>query len=188
MGKQIQFHALREDMIAFLECVQQQQGPIVVTLKSSDSPTVTAVPNPSVESQTMTLWNKALLGALQRKLVVRAVGGNYYRVDDSLPTLELSPSRVVQWNGRPALLQGRVYGFFDRPFSGYGEWYEFVARCIRKKFKKNPFKLLGGYVGPEALKWFQDGGTLLPMFEPPPTPEWISFVENQHPMSSTVNE
>jgi hypothetical protein len=187
MGRQIQFHALPEDMAAFLECIQRQ-GPVVITIKSSDSPNVTEVPDVLAESQTMTLWNKALLGRLERKLVNRPGGADYYRVDDSLPTLELSPSRVVQWNGKPALLQGRVYGFFDRPFPEYEAWYEFVARCIRRKFKKNPLKLLNGYVGPQAFKWFHEGGTLLPMFEPPPTSEWMSFVESQHAVGSLTKE
>jgi len=168
----------------FLEFVQKHD-PVVVTSKSSDSSKVTPVSDPLAESQVMTLWNQTLLGSLERKLVSRPRGDDYYRVDDSLPTLELSPSRPVEWNGRPALLQGRVYGFFDRPLSGYEEWYEIVARWIRNNFKKTSLKLLGGYIGPEAFKWFQDGGILLPMFEPPPTSEWLSFVENQHTVGSS---
>jgi hypothetical protein len=128
----------------------------------------------------MTLWNNAVLGSLERKLIERPGGTDYYRVDDSLPALEFSPSRLVQWNGRPGLLQGRIYGFFDKPFPGYQEWYAAAVRCIRANFRKSPLKLLGGYIGPEAFKWFRDGGILLPMFEPPLTSEWMSFVENQH--------
>jgi hypothetical protein len=123
------------------------------------------------------------MGSLERKLIRRPGGSNYYRVDDSLPTLELSPSRLIEWNGKPALLQGRVYGFFDKPFSGYEEWYKVIADWVRANFRKSPLKLLGGYIGPGAFRWFQESGTLLPMLEPPPTPEWLSFVENQHGVS-----
>lgn len=136
----------------------------------------------------MTLWNTALLGSLERKLVKRPGGSDYYQIDASLPTLEVSPPRLIKWNGRPALLQGRVNGFFDKPSEGYEQWYDVVARWIRNNFTRNPLKLLDGYIGPQALKWFQDGGILLPMFEPPPTSEWLSFIENQHAVDSTTCE
>ena len=55
-----------------------------------------------------------------------------------------------------------------------------IIGWIRKNFVKNPLKLLGGYIGPNAFKWFQEGGILLPMFEPPLTAEWQAFVESQH--------
>src|SRR5713226_3536793 len=92
MGKQLQFHTLPEDMQMFLDFVQKHY-PVVVTLKSSDSPKVTPVSDAITESDIMTLWNKALLDSLERKLIHRPGGSDYYRVDDSLPTLELSPSR-----------------------------------------------------------------------------------------------
>ncbi len=185
MGKQTQFHMLAEDMEMFLDFVRKHD-PVLVTLRSSDSPKVTPLSDPLTETDVMTLWNKALLGSLERKLIQRPGGSDYYRVDDSLPTLELSPSRPIEWNGKPALLQGRVYGFFDKPFAGFEKWYNVIARWIRANFTKSPLKLLGGYIGPGALRWFQDGGVLLPMFEPPPTPEWLSFVENQHRVGSST--
>lgn len=179
MGRQTQLHMLSQDLGALLAFVQEHD-PVVVTLRDSDSSEVTPVLDPLVESKDMSLWNKTLLGSLERKLVSRQGGNDYYRVDYSLPTLELSPSRLTEWRDQPALLQGRVYGFFDRPIAGYDEWYQVVARWIRKSFTKSPLSILGGYIGPEALRWFQQGGTLLPMFEPPPTAEWMAFVEKQH--------
>jgi len=175
---------LPQDLQMLLAFVHEHD-PVVVTLRDSDSPKVTPVSDPLDESEVMSLWNKALLGSLERKLVSRPGGSDYYRVDYSLPTLELSPSRLTEWRDQPALLQGRVYGFFDRPIPGYEEWYQVIARWIRKKFTKSPLSLLGGYIGPEALKWFQQGGNLLPMFQPPPTSEWMTFVENQHAGSLT---
>ncbi len=185
MGKQTQLHMLPEDMEMFLEFVRKRD-PVVITIKSSDSPEVTPVSDPSIESEVMTLWNKTLLGSLERKLIHRPGGSDYYRIDDSLPTLELSPSRLIEWRGKPALLQGRVYGFFDKPASGYEAWYKVIAQWIRQNFAKSPLKLLGGFVGPAALRWFQGGGILLPMIEPPPTPEWLSVVENQHAIGSST--
>ena len=185
MGRQILFHALPGDVAELLRGIERQ-GPIAVIARSSDSPRVEVVPDPCVETQTMTLWNKALLGTLERELVTRPSGADYYRVNDSLPTLEFSPPRLVEWSGKPALLQGRLYGFFDKPSPGYAEWYDFVTRCVRRQFKKNPLKLLKGYVGPEAFKWFQDGGVLLPMFEPPPSSEWQAFVKGQHSCERTA--
>lgn len=178
MGKQIQFHMLSDDLQDFLDFVQSQ-APVIVTVKSSDSPIVEAIPAASTESRVMTLWNQTLLGSLERKEIANP-NGIYYRVDDSLPTLELSPSRLSEWGGKPALLQGRVYGFFDKPTDGYEEWYKSTAQWIRKNSVKNPFKLLGGYIGKSAFKWFQNGGILLPMFEPPPTSAWTSFVDAEH--------
>jgi hypothetical protein len=184
MGRQTQFHVFPDDMKMFLEFVQGHH-PVMATVKSCDSPKVVPVADPLTESQVMTLWNQTLLGSLDRKLVNRPGGDDYYRVDDSLPTLELSPSRLVEWNGQSGLLQGRVYGFFDRSLPEYEEWYESLSHWIRNNFKKSPLKLLGGYIGPEAFRWFQNGGILLPMFEPPPTSEWLSFVEKQHAVGSS---
>ena len=185
MGKQTQLHLLPEDMGMFLEFVRKRD-PVVVTIKSSNSPKVTPVSDPSTESEVMTLWNKTLLGSLERNLIRRPGGSDYYRVDDSLPTLELSPSRLIEWSGKPALLQGRVYGFFDKPTSSYEEWYRAIAQWIRHNFPKSPLKLLGGYIGPAALRWFQGGGVLLPMIEPPPTRKWLSVVEHQHTVGSST--
>ena len=161
MGRQIQLHMLPGDTRMLLKCIQEHD-PVVVTLRSSDTPDVTPVADPVTEADVMALWNRNLLAFLERKLVLRPGGKDYYRVDDSLPTLELSPSRLNERN------------------EGYEEWYEVVAGCIRANFRRTPLKMLGGFIGPEAFKWFQDGGILLPMLAPPQTSEWMSFVENQH--------
>jgi hypothetical protein len=133
----------------------------------------------------MALWNPRLVPHLERKLIHRPGGSDYFRIDDSLPTLEFSRSRRVDWNGNPSLLQGRIYGFFSKPDAEYENWYKSIARWVRSHFVKGPLKLLDGYVGPQAFKWFQGGGILLPMFEPPPTSEWFSFVDSQHTASSS---
>lgn len=179
MGKQTQFHMLPNDMEMLLEFVRKRD-PVMTVLRSSDSPELAPVLNPLLETDTMTLWNKSLLGSLERELVRRPGGNDYYRIDPSLPTLELWPSRLIEWNQKPALLQGRIYGLWgSQDIERYVKWYQAIARWIRAHFIKSPLRL-GGYIGPAAFKWFLEGGILLPMFNPPPTPEWISFVENQH--------
>jgi hypothetical protein len=179
MGKQTQLHMLPADVEMLLDFMRKHVS-VMITLKSSDSPRAIPVSDPSTELRVMTMWNKTLLNSLERKLIHRPGGSDYYRVDDSLPTLELSPSRLIAWSGKSALLQGRIYGLFDKPASGYEEWYNAIVRWIRHNYQKCPLKLLGGYIGPAALRWFEGGGVLLPMIEPPQTTEWLSVVESQH--------
>lgn len=176
MGRQIQFHMLPEDSKAFLDFVQKRD-PVVITLRSSDSPEIKEVSDPSSETGIMTLWNQSLLVSLERERIVYP-GRAYYGIDASRPTLEFSPSEPCKWNGRGALLQGRLYGFFDRPFPEYMKWFNALARWIRSNSMKNPLPL-NGYVGPAAYDWYKKGGLLLPMFRPPLTSRWISWMEAQ---------
>jgi hypothetical protein len=175
---------LPEDERVFLDFVGGHD-PVALVSRSADSSVVTPVSIDAADSGTLVLWNKRLLGHLERQLVQRPPGNDYYRIDGSLPTLEFSRSRRVEWNGMPGLLQGRIYGLFTKPDVEYEKWYKSIARWIRGHFAKGPLNLLDGYVGPQAFKWFQDGGTLLPMFEPPPTSEWLSFVDSQHTVISS---
>jgi len=177
MGRQVQFHALSEDVQAFLEFVHERD-PVIVTLRDSNSPEIKTVSDPSVETRVMTLWNQSFLSSLERKHIVYP-GRAYYSVDASLPTLEFSPSEPCEWNGRKALLTGRIYGIFDTPIAGHQKWYNSLARWIRKNFVKSPLPLIGP-VGPAAYEWYKKGGVLLPMMLPPAiTPVWLSWVEAQ---------
>jgi hypothetical protein len=186
MGRQTRFHMLREDTVAFLDFVREHD-PVVVTLRDAQSAEVESVSDPAAEMESMTLWNTALLPQLQRQLVTRPGGHDYYRVPYSLPTLELSPSTAAKWNGKPALLQGRVYGFaFDTNTVEYERWYNAVARWIRTKFVRSQLTHPAGYLGPAALEWFRSGGILLPVFTPPRTPEWLSVVEAQESARSKI--
>jgi hypothetical protein len=185
MGRQIQFHMLPDDEQMFLDYLRGRD-PVVVVDRSADSSEVTPVSMEAGDSGTLVLWNKSLLDHLERQVVERSPGNHYYRVESSLPTLEYSRSRQVEWNGHRALLQGRVYGSFTQPKVEYENWYKSVTAWIRRHFMRGPFKLLDGYIGPAAFRWFQEGGILLPMFQPPPTSEWISFVDSQHPAASST--
>jgi hypothetical protein len=176
MGRQVQLHMLPDDMRAFLDFAQKRD-PVVITISSSDSPAIEAITEPHSETRVMTLWNQKLLNSLQRKHIVYS-GREYYGIDQSAPTLELVPSQPTKWNGRAALLQGRVYAPLGMELLGYSNWYNALSHWIRKNFIKNPLPL-NGYVGLAAYKWFKSGGLLLPMFLPPVTQTWLSWVEAQ---------
>jgi hypothetical protein len=179
MGRQVLFHAFPGDLEDFLEFACARD-PVTVTLRDSDRPEIEPVANPAAETRVMTLWHRGLVPALQRQLVKRPPGSDYYRIAYSLQVLELSPSVVVSWNHQAALLHGRLYGFsFENAPDAYRNWYNALSRWIRAHFAKDPFARLEGYIGPAALAWFKHGGILLPMFAPPVTPEWQSFVEAQ---------
>jgi hypothetical protein len=177
MGRQIQFHMLADDMRKFFAFVQERD-PVIVTLKSSCSPEIQSVADPSSETQTIILWNRTILSSLERKHIVYP-GREYYGIDLSLPILEFSPSESSDWNGRPGLLQGRLYGLFEQPSPEYEKWYNALARWIRKNCANARIPLLDGYIGPSAYEWFKTGGLLLPMFLPPITNQWLSWVEAQ---------
>lgn len=185
MGKQIEFHALPEDLELFLDFAKRRY-PITITLKSSDSANVLPVADPIHEARTMTIWNNSLVKTLDRELIV-VPGRKYYRINDSLPTLELVPSTKSMWCGKPALLKGRLYGSFEEPTDSYLKWYQSLARWIRANFVKNPVISLSGYVGPSAMMWFRDGGCFLPMLEPPKSPRWVKLIEDQAAVRHQLN-
>jgi len=178
MGRQIQLSMLPNDIGALLDEVRSD-GEIEVILRDSD--TATVQPLASDLCGTAILWDKKLLPILERKLVTSAASP-YYRVDEFRhPVLELTPSIMSEWCGRPALTQGRIYGQFEGKPVAFEKWFERVVRRIRKHWRKNPVALLHGYVGPAASDWFESGGLLLPMFVPPVTSEWIRVMNEQHP-------
>src|SRR5205807_9376374 len=79
VGRQVQFHMLPEDVGIFLQFAQDRD-PVIVTLKSSNSPGIRTIANPLPETQVMTLWNQAILGSLSRKHIVYP-GRAYYVID-----------------------------------------------------------------------------------------------------------
>jgi len=183
MGRQVVFHMLPEDTQMFLDFVQEHD-PVVITLRDSNSPVIEMVSNPVLETRTLTFWNKALLNSLGRKHYVHPAR-EYFHIDSSLPTLEFSQSELCEWNGSNGLRQGRIYGTFENSSMDYEKWYNAIARWIRKNFVKNPVEL-GGYIGPSTLKWFQNGGNLLPIFQPPLTKEWLLFMEKQESVRKSI--
>lgn len=176
MGRQIMFHMLPEDcreLVAFLS----GRDPVIFTARDSDSPDIVALPDPCAEWKTVSVWNQALSPRLSRKYVADAEPRPYFRVDDAQPILEFSPSHVTDWEGTPALLQGRIWGAFKAADRRYAAWFDAITRWIRKHYLKNDS--LEGYIAPAAQAWHRYGGLLLPMFKPPVTDTWRSFFESQ---------
>ena len=179
MGRQVLFHMLSEDCQGFLAYVKEN-APVVVTERDGHFSKIEPVGNPCSLGQCLCLWNQGLLPLLRRKFVPKSSKGPYYRVDSALPVAEFFLPREADWEGSPSLTQGRIYASFDQPNDGLRKWFDSMGRWIRKNFAKNPLRGLSGYVGPAALKWYQEGGILLPFVRPLPSPYWVSFVRAQH--------
>ena len=74
-----------------------KRDPVMITLRSSDSPNAEPVPNPNTESGVMAIWNKTLLRSLERKLIRRAGGSDYYL--DLSPKLRQTVKSGISANG-----------------------------------------------------------------------------------------
>jgi hypothetical protein len=180
MGRQIHFYMLPEDRSAFIRLVQERD-PVVVTLRDSDSSRVRPLANLSVgDKKTLCLWNRAFLPHLERKWIPDPA---YFTVDGlHTPTLEFNFSFKVTWEGKPALGQGRLFGDFDSYLGKppeFEKWYETLVRWIRKNYRRSP-TTMGGYLGPAADEFYNEGGYLLPQFLPPKTEIWRTEIGKQH--------
>jgi hypothetical protein len=120
-----------------------------------------------------------LLPILARKYIPESSVGPYYRIDSSLPVIELFLPREQEWDGVPSLTQGRIYASFDQPSDGLKKWFDTLARWIRSNFAKSPVPSIEGYIGPAALQWYEEGGLLLPMNRPPVNDQWRAFLQPQ---------
>jgi hypothetical protein len=180
MGRQLHFHMLEEDVSEFFRVVEAG-GQVTVVARDSNSAAVLPVGARDVDSgNTVCFWNRSFLPQLERKWIPDP---GYYRIDSlKLPVLEFMPSFKANWEGKPALGQGRLFGNFE-PYLGkpreFTEWYELLASWIRRRYRKSPVGL-GGFVGPEAYEFYRNGGFLLPNIVPPRTEEWIAKIDNQH--------
>lgn len=188
MGRQIQFYMLSEDQNAFFRYIQEKDPVVVTAMIDRESPEVRPVGDiASVRNPMICLWNRALLPVLKRKPIGEADHRSYVIDTLHLPVLEFDPPIMTQWEDRPALVQGRLYGQFDQYLGKppeFEKWYEGLVRWIRKNYKKNPAGF-GGYVGPAAYRFFLHGGYLLPNFLPPRTDIWLAEIGKQHQASSS---
>lgn len=180
MGRQIHFHMLPEDRNAFLRVVQERD-PVVVVARSSESAEVRPISDSDIGSdKILCFWNRTLLTRLERKWIPDP---GYYTLDSlKVPILELTPSFTANWQGKPGLGQGRLFGSFE-PYLGkpqdFEKWYESLVRWIRRNYQKSPAST-GGYVGPAAYEFYKGGGYLLPNILPPRTKEWLAEIGKQH--------
>jgi hypothetical protein len=179
MGHQITFHMLEEDRTEFFRFLSSRHK-IVASAWTSDAPAVAHCESPAQEKGALALWEPQSGADRQREKVLRDNGAIVYEFDRQNSILEFNPGKLVVHGGSPVLLQGRLYSFLSEmsvetvgPFRTARQW-------IKRSFQPCPFKLLGGYVGPAAMRWYRDGGILLPMFNPPATPAWEEFITSQH--------
>lgn len=170
---------LREDCELFLSFVQKRD-PVFVVNRWSESPAIESIPDAWQKPGLYTLWNQTIIPTLIPYEVPRKAAQINYCIDSDLPVIEFSYSgpRPIEWNNRPALVQGRVWASFQRPTKELESWYNAIIRWIRKKFIANPVPL-GGFVGPAAYDWWKSGGLLLPQFTPPITSSWLSWMDAQ---------
>jgi hypothetical protein len=183
MGRQIHFHILPDDCNALIGFAREHD-PVAIILRDADSPEVKPVADLNVANgKSLCLWNRRLLPLLERKWVADP---GYYRVDEfSMPILEFTSSLTTTWEGKPALVQGRLYGIFEGKPAGFEKWYDSLVRWIRKNYQKNP-RGTGGYVGPAAYDFYKKGGYLLPQFRPPRTEVWLAEIGKQHARSKAT--
>src|SRR5512133_4216840 len=184
MGRQVQLHVLPRDVNELLVAMHDKE-PLDVAWKSGD----TAVVRPlgfisdNLKGKTLVLWNKRFAPELQRSYIASA-DPPYYRVDEEPePVFELSLSRTNTWEGRAALMQGRIYATFENKPQELEKSYERLVRFIRRHWRKNPATWMGGYLGKAASEWFDGGGLLLPNYLPPVRSDWVKRLGEQHPDS-----
>jgi hypothetical protein len=185
MGKQILFHMFPPDCEQFLSVVQKRDS-VVIVERDSSSASLVPVAHPCSPGQVLSFWNRNLLSSLERKYIPESTKGPYYRIASSLPVIEFFLPREQEWDGQPAITQGRIYASFDQPSEELQRWFNATVRWIRKNFVRNPVQSVGGYVGPSALRWHEEGGLLLPMVRPPVTSEWRAFLQPQRDQQREV--
>jgi hypothetical protein len=165
----------------------QRHDPVVITSWSSESPEIHDLSGSACRfDKPICLWNQPLLPHLERKFIPAPKQRSYYRIDDSLPVLELSTSHQCTWDGKAALTQGRVWGSFEEKSRSLESWFKAISRWIRSNYVPNRLTQLRGYIAPAALEWHKQGGILLPMLVPPVKPEWRKFVASQHDRTEAV--
>ena len=177
MGRQLLFHMLPEDCEAFLDFVQHRDRVIATDFTSDSRKEVRPLERADCYGKWLCLWNQRLLPTLERKHIDRA-DKPYYRIEDSLPTLQLSVPNPCDWAGRPALTQGRLYAYPYQENADLRRWFGALVRWLRSHFVQNPVPWMG-CVGPKSFAWHQSGRLLLPFVRPPITPAWEGRILSQ---------
>ena len=179
MGRQIVFHMLEEDRTEFFRFLSSRHS-VVAASWTSSAPAVVLSESPAEEQVSLALWQPRSDVQRERKRVERENGSVAYDFDRRISVLEFDPSVVVMHGETRALLQGRLYSFLNEMDAETSTLFRTATQWIKRTFESSPLKLLGGYVGPAAMRWYRDGGILLPMFNPPATPAWEEFITSQH--------
>lgn len=180
MGKQVRFYMMPEDELAFLRFVCQDQN-VVLLADSSPTPELEIIkdllssPRQRSKLETVLIWNKAFplrdndvreIHLTEYKGEIGAfieTGKVIYSVNTpSAYVVEFSPSFVRG----SELVKGRIWANMYRlegdalVYKGkdFESWYDRIAQWLRRNFKR--IRGVDGYLGPQALKWYQGGGKL----------------------------
>jgi hypothetical protein len=171
---------LPEDCRNFVQFLRERDPVIVTKWHSSESAEIEDIHSPWERGEKYCLWNQSILHSLKRRAT-----GKYFNIDSSEPVIEFEypAPRLEPWNGRPALVQGRIWASFDTEMKDFERWYNAVVRWIRKNFiRDRAVGLDSDSIGPATYDWFKQGGLLLPGFRPPVTEAWLGWasVQAQH--------
>jgi hypothetical protein len=181
MGKQVRFYMLAEDEQMFLRFVCRDQAVRLLAERSSE-PKLTFVQDPfmlfqrRVQLDTLLLWNTAfpitdrhideihLKAYSEEQGAYIETGQIAYFIDRMhAPVIEFSPS-FLRTDGslvkgriwaEMAVWEGEVLTYKGKEFEA---WYDQIARWLRRNFKRVEGQ--DGYLGPQALDWYQKGGKL----------------------------
>jgi hypothetical protein len=179
MGHQITFHMLEEDKREFFRFLESHHK-VSAAPWTSQNGAIALCNSPVEMAGELALWEPHRGFRHERKKIVREDGSVAYDFDRQNPVLEFSPSSLVKHGEAPALLQGRLYSFNSELSLETSGLFRTARYWIRKSFEPCPVKLLKGYIGPSAMRWYRGGGIILPMFNPPATRAWEEFIQDQH--------
>jgi len=175
MGQQIHYYMLPEDCAAFVHFVRHRFPAVVFLAYETRTADLSPLENPCDPGSTSYMWNRSVVANIQR-LQIGQDAEAVYRLDTTDPIVELWLPAVTEWDGKAALVQGRIYASFDKPNDALKRWFAAMTRWIRRHFVRNENTSVGGYAGPAALRWHREGGIFLPTFKPPLTPAWRSIL------------
>lgn len=179
MGRQIHIHATPADINSLVVGLGGTEIEIALQRGNASVPEKLAFIPASLSGETFVFWSERFAPELRRDFV--AAQPPYYLVHESSEAvLQTTLSAFMTWNGRRALRQGRIYGIFQDKSPEFEKWYERIVRYIRRHWRKNPVAWMGGYIGPQAWDWFEQGGLLLPNHVPPVRSSWIALLSDQH--------
>lgn len=177
MGRQTRFHMLPDDCRRFVQFLRERDPVIIAKWHSSESNRLLEVDEPWSAGGTYCLWNQAVLPDLSREKT-----GKYFNVSFAAPVIQFTYSTSMEpWNGRAALVQGRIWAGFDVPNKVFQSWYNATVRWVLKNsVRDQAVGLERDSFGRAAYDWFKAGGVLLPGFRPPLTDAWLEWAKAQN--------
>ena len=180
MGRQIQIHATPADINNLVIGLRDSDVEMALQRGNTATPERLAFIPDNLSGHTFVLWSERFAPGLQRDFVAGAQPPYYVIHESDESVLQLTLPALTTWEGRSALMQGRIYGVFEGKAVAFAKWYERIVGYVRRHWRKNPVGWMNGYVGPAASEWFEQGGLLLPDYLPPVRGDWIARLGEQH--------